>query len=225
MNKSERKLYRVLASMKNRCYNKNEPGYKNYGGRGIKVCDEWRNSYEAFESWALSHGYAEGLSIERIDVNGNYCPENCKWATQLEQCNNMRRNIRVTYLGKTQTLAQWAKELGKLYESLRDSYYRGTFPPTEENAHRRRNKLIEYQGKCLTAVQWAKELGIPYENIKHKIKRGTFPPTEENAHKRRNKPIIYKGKSMTIKQWAEELGVTYSAMKNRVFRGQFPPKE
>lgn len=207
MIKTKRKLYRVLAGMKSRCSNKNEPGYKHYGGRGIRVCEEWLNSFEAFESWALSNGYEEGLSIERIDVNGNYCPENCKWATSLEQCNNMRRNIRVTYLGKTQTIAQWARELGKEYNTLRCSYHRGTFPPTKENAHKRRNKLIEYQGKSLTAVQWAEELGVPYVNIKHKIKRGTFPPTEENAHKRRNKPVTYKGKSMTIKEWAEELGL------------------
>ncbi len=224
-NISDSKLYKVWYAMKSRCYNVNYKTYRHYGGRGITICDEWLDSFQVFETWALNNGYEEGLSIERIDVNGNYCPENCTWATQMEQCNNMRRNIYVTYLGKTQTLAQWARELSRCYESVRDSYLRGTFPPTEENAYRRRNKTIEYQGKCLTMKQWAEELSVPYCSIKHRVKRGTFPPTDENAHKRRNKQITYQGESLTMKQWSEKLGITYNALKNRVIRGQFPPKE
>ena len=104
------KLYHVWRGMKARCFNRNSPSYIHYGGRGITVCDEWANDFEAFSSWAMSNGYQENLSIDRIDVNGNYCPQNCRWATIEEQNNNKRSNFYITAKGKTQTLSQWCKE-------------------------------------------------------------------------------------------------------------------
>ena len=109
-NSSKTKLYRTYYRIKNRCYNKKFPNYEIYGGRGIKMCNEWLNDFTKFKDWALKNGYKEGLSIDRINVNGNYEPSNCRWVTMLEQANNKRNNLFFTINGITKTQAQWCKE-------------------------------------------------------------------------------------------------------------------
>ena len=87
---SNERLKSIYGSMKKRCYNSKNPNYPAYGGRGIRICDEWLDSYDAFETWALSNGYADDLTLDRIDVNGDYEPANCRWADMKTQGNNKR---------------------------------------------------------------------------------------------------------------------------------------
>lgn len=108
---SHTKLYNVWCSMKRRCDLKTQRAYKDYGGRGISVCDEWKNDYTSFRDWALSHGYAEGLTIDRINNNGNYEPSNCRWVPFSVQCNNRRSNILVDHNGESHSVAEWCRIL------------------------------------------------------------------------------------------------------------------
>lgn len=105
---SHTNLHNKWLKMKERCYNKNTKCYKNYGGRGIKVCNEWLNDFTEFYNWSINNGYKEGLTIDRIDVNKNYEPSNCRFVTQKEQQNNRRNNVYITYKDETKTLSQWA---------------------------------------------------------------------------------------------------------------------
>ena len=104
--------------MKARCYNPNKNYYSIYGGRGIEMCDEWRYSFETFRKWALENGYDDSLTIDRIDNDGNYCPENCRWATALQQNNNKSTSHYITYNGETKTIAQWADATGFTFHAI-----------------------------------------------------------------------------------------------------------
>ena len=114
---AETKLYSKWSAMKNRCYNPNFYCYHTYGGRGIKVCDEWKNSFQNFQKWALENGYDEekngrDQSLDRIDVNGDYCPENCRFVTMHEQSLNTTRSRYLEYKGNKYNVATFAKEIG-----------------------------------------------------------------------------------------------------------------
>lgn len=113
--KQQHILRQKLCDMKRRCYNPKSKFYKDYGGRGIKVCDEWmdkKNGHANFQKWALESGWHEFLTIDRIDVNGNYEPSNCRWATPKEQSNNRRDNNYITIGGVTKTAQEWADQVG-----------------------------------------------------------------------------------------------------------------
>lgn len=104
------RLYRIWASMRQRCGYSSGAGYKNYGGRGVSICEEW-SDFRNFYEWAMSNGYADNLTIDRIDNNRNYCPENCRWSTMKEQQNNRRNNRLVEYGGQNYTLSELAHKL------------------------------------------------------------------------------------------------------------------
>lgn len=115
---SNTRLYRIWHMMKNRCYLKNHHAYSDYGARGITVCAEWKDNFEAFYTWAISNGYSENLTIDRIDNNGSYSPTNCRWATRKEQVNNRRSCVLITYNGETKNLMQWCELLNLPYKLI-----------------------------------------------------------------------------------------------------------
>lgn len=126
---SNTRLYKVWSGMKERCYNPNSPNYRNYGERGIIMCDEWRYDFMAFYKWAMDAGYDETAprgqyTIERNDNNGNYCPDNCRWATIKEQGNNKSSNITVESNGKKMTLRQWADSSHSNYPTMLKEHQR-----------------------------------------------------------------------------------------------------
>jgi hypothetical protein len=118
------KLYEVWYSMKKRCESPSLASYKYYGGRGISVCDEWKKDFTTFRNWAYENGYMEGLSLDRIDNNGNYEPSNCRWATMKEQANNQNHTLKIEYKGQTKTLTEWAEFLGIKRHTLYHRIYR-----------------------------------------------------------------------------------------------------
>lgn len=113
----ESRLYFVWLDIRRRCDSEYDISYPNYGGRGIKVCDEWNNDYLSFKEWAIANGYDENAkrgecTIDRIDVNGDYTPENCRWITMKEQCKNKRNTVRIIHNGEDKTISEWSEITG-----------------------------------------------------------------------------------------------------------------
>lgn len=124
------RLYCVWAGIKSRCYNKKNKQYKDYGGRGIVMCDEWKNSYQTFCDWSIKNGYEKKAkrgycTIDRIDNNGNYFPNNCKWVSMHIQSRHKRNNIVFEFNGKKKCISDWAKILNIPNETLRNHYHKG----------------------------------------------------------------------------------------------------
>lgn len=113
-------LYSHWNNMKTRCLNENRAQYKDYGGRGITICDEWLHDFESFYEWSIKNGFHEGLSLDRIDVNGNYEPSNCKWSTHIEQSNNKRTNHIISVRGEDVTMAEAARKYNVSYGTVRN---------------------------------------------------------------------------------------------------------
>ena len=122
------RIYQIWADMKERCFNINNKAYKNYGERGIKVCDEWidkKNGFINFYNWAIKNGYKEYLTIDRINVNGNYEPSNCRWATWKQQANNRRMTRKIIIFGENKTAYEFEKQYGLNANLLIQRYDKG----------------------------------------------------------------------------------------------------
>lgn len=167
------RLYRTWTHMIGRCYNATDAAYDNYGGRGIVMCNEWKNSFCSFYDWALENGYNDSLTIDRIDVDGNYCPENCRWVDQKTQQNNRRDNVFVEYNGKRITVAQLAEITGAKPASLRRRLKTGWSVEKIVNTpyEKQKERLLTFSGKTQNINAWARETGISKITIRNRLNR------------------------------------------------------
>lgn len=195
MARKDEKLYGVWLGIKHRCNIPTATGYANYGGRGIKVCKEWDESYEVFKEWAISNGYTNGLTIDRIDTNGNYEPSNCRWVDKICQANNTRRNVCIEWNGEKCTISQWSRKLGipekKLWSRLRlHNMSADKAFATNENLDETR---LTYNGETHNLKEWSKITGIHVQTLSSRIhklhwsieKALTTPPkiNKRNIHR------------------------------------------
>lgn len=163
--------YSVWTDIKSRCHNKNSTSYPRYGGRGISVCQRWRDSFETFLG-DMGKRPSSDHSIDRIDNNRDYCPSNCRWATRGEQANNKRNNIYITINGDTRSMSQWAREYGVLTATASLRYKQGL---RGEAVFRTRVKQITFGGITDTISGWSRRTGIKQTTIAQRINSYNWP--------------------------------------------------
>lgn len=174
---SKHKLYRKFMKMIARCENPNNPSYKDYGARGITICKEWREDFMKFYEWSINNGYSEDLSIDRIDNDKGYSPDNCRWTTKLRQNNNRRTSRYLEYDGKRMTIADWGRETGihqsligvrinKLHWSVEKAL---TTPPINRP---RKDKKLTLNGEQHTLEEWAEIINIDKKTLQERRDRG-----------------------------------------------------
>lgn len=182
-------LARTLSHMKWRCDNPNCPQYKNYGARGITICDEWRNDIRAFIRWAYVSGYKPGLTIERIDVNGNYCPENCTWISNEDQWKNRREKCNKHFGGARISLKAVCKERGLDYSVIKERLTLGWELSKALSTPIEKKKLFyDEQGQRVIVAQIARENAVSVTRLRtllqsglslavslEKLRHGNFP--------------------------------------------------
>lgn len=186
------RLYRIWGGMKARCYNPNNKSYYTYGGRGIKLCEEWEHDFGAFQKWSIEHGYKDYLTIERIDNDGPYSPENCRWATTKEQSHNKSTSRLITYNGETKALSAWADEIGIHKDTLLSRLKKGL--PLEEAFSKKLQKtqrFLTFNGKTQNITDWARETGLNSNMITVRINSGwsveralTTPSRNKNGRRK-----------------------------------------
>lgn len=169
------RIYESWHQMRKRCVNPKDRAYPNYGGRGIKVCEEW-NQYENFRDWALKHGYDDNLTIDRIDVNGDYEPSNCRWADHITQGNNRRNNRHIEYNGETHTLKEWSRILGMSSETLGRRLDDGWNMDDAFNKpvrHRKPSRSgITFNGETHSIIEWSRITNLPYSTLVKRFEAG-----------------------------------------------------
>lgn len=173
-------IYKVWAGIKDRTNPNNNNCKDNYRKFAIKMCDEWRNDFMSFYNWAVANGYKEEKlpngknkwTIDRIDNNGDYCPANCRWITNKEQMNNQTTNRRITYKGKTQTLAQWCEELGLPYGTILFRLRIGYDVERAFTESTDKQNYYEYKGELLNINQIVERTGLTKTNVWNRINRG-----------------------------------------------------
>lgn len=218
-NYSQTAEYRAWYAMKYRCTVEKSPNWDSYGGRGIKVCDRWLESFDNFYA-DMGPRPSDDHSLDRKDNDGNYEPNNCRWATVEEQMNNRRVNVFVDYNGRRLTLTQVARTLGVNPGYLNRSYRRGmTFDEIVETPEVKRVlTLYSFRGESKTLPQWSREKGINYLTLTQRLKNGW---SFEEALTRpvasiKSKSVTYDGQTMTVREWAKKAQIDCATLRFRL---------
>lgn len=225
---SKTRLYRIWNLMKFRCYNNKSKNFKHYGGRGIYICDEWKNDFLSFYNWSMDNGYNDMLTIDRIDNNGSYTPENCRWTTIREQSRNRSNNRLLKYKGFTRCLIDWSSLTGINYSTLGARLRRGDNIENALETQVEGNRLITFNGETKTLTEWSEQTGIKICTLWGRLEKGwtveealTIPAKRKKRFYCHSKKMItYKGVSKTLAGWSRETGISYGTLYNRLKNGQ-----
>lgn len=244
---SKTKEHATWSKIKIRCMNKNNPSYPRYGGRGITVCDRWLESFENFYE-DMGDAPTPDHTIDRIDNNKGYSPDNCRWATRQEQNMNYSRNIPITINGRTMPLAAWVKETDLKYATVyRRLKYAGNTPeealgfvkikPRVHDPDKDpRAVMLTVDGVTKSLTRWCEELGLDKACVSQRLNKLKWPVKRalglDSAHKYRYPTekggvhlIEVDGDSKPISQWCDELGLSYEKVHARIFDLKWPIKQ
>lgn len=173
-------LFHIWTGMRYRCYNPNSPIYAHYGGKGICICDEWKDDFKSFYDWSIANGYKKGLTIDRIDYNGDYCPENCRWITNEQQQRNKSNVPLYEYKGRMFTTGQFEEFLGVIKRGY--VLYRVKRGMTLEQIANEWEEQNEINEKYTTLREYAELNDITIPAVKWKIKKGKLAVREWKGH-------------------------------------------
>lgn len=218
------KLYYVWVAMRQRCNNPKNKSYKNYGGRGIKYSKEFEK-YSFFENWAFANGYKEGLTLDRINNNEGYSPENCRWANSKVQSNNKRTNIILEYNGESKTFSQWCEFYKVDYNRSKVRFENGySFEETFDliKFYDKRNKnIIKYKNRENTLSEWCKELSLDYNTTLKRIVKLKWSVEKAFEKESRNKIIEFNGEKGSLQYFCDKLNLNYSTVRSRINDGKW----
>ena len=221
MKKERKRLKSIYNGMRLRCYNENNVNYKYYGGKGVTICDEWLLSFENFFDWAINNGYNENLTIDRIDSEKEYSPDNCKWSTKKEQAYNRSMSVRLTLNGRTMYMTEWAEELEIDKKILSWRYNNGW--SDEEILSRPRDykeSKLSLNGKTHSMSEWSRITGIKVATISDRMKKGwSVEDALTKSPNDREIKITHNKETRTLTEWAKMLDVPKTRLSNRYRRG------
>jgi len=242
---SRERLYTLWIGIRQRCNNPSHISYKYYGEKGIKVCSQWENDYGEFKKWALENGYDETLprgeqTIDRIDSNKDYCPENCRWVTIQEQQKNKDRTNFFECYGEIHTLSEWAEITGIRQSILHSRIYAYKWDIKDAierpigKTHGKNFIYVIYNCEEKSLIEISKETGIAYSVLKERYKKGISIEETVKEYKQNNgltaKKYEYNGERLSIPEWSVKLGVSedtlrYRLKKNRSYDEVFTNKK
>ena len=234
---SHTRLFYIWVSMRDRCNNPKNKRYDRYGGRGIKVCDEWQKEYAVFATWAREHGYSDELTIDRIDVNGNYEPSNCRWVDLKTQERNRTDNRLITIGDETKTLAEWCEIYGNNYGMVynrianlgwdaekaiktpsggtganQTTYHPELAKKPVQRKYHIQNRYVVIDGETLPLKAACERLGLPYKAVHLRVTR--YGMTVEEAIS-----TPFKDNSNSMRKRAERAGLPYQTVMQRIRTG------